>query len=54
MGKNREEMIKSIENFFSEDKAHHLLQFNKFEERVHDLFEKNYKSTSMWQKIPLT
>ncbi|AJV11954.1 BMC_2a_G0011580.mRNA.1.CDS.1 [Saccharomyces cerevisiae] len=39
MGKNREEMIKSIENFFSEDKAHHLLQFNKFEERIHDLFE---------------
>ncbi|QHS72478.1 Zip1p [Saccharomyces paradoxus] len=39
MGKNREQMIKAIENFFSEDKAHHLLQFNKFEEKVHDLFE---------------
>ncbi|CAI4058767.1 Zip1p SKDI_04G4960 [Saccharomyces kudriavzevii IFO 1802] len=37
--KNREEMIKSIGEFFSEDKAHHLLQFTRFEEKIHALFE---------------
>ncbi|EJS42262.1 zip1p [Saccharomyces arboricola H-6] len=39
IGKSREQMTKTMENFFSEDKAYHLLQFNKFEEKLHVLFE---------------
>ncbi|CAI4038147.1 hypothetical protein SMKI_04G4870 [Saccharomyces mikatae IFO 1815] len=39
IGKSREQMTKTIEGFFSEDKTQHTMHFNKLEEKVHDLLE---------------
>ncbi|CAI4057092.1 hypothetical protein SUVZ_02G3980 [Saccharomyces uvarum] len=39
IGKNREQLTKKMEDLLSEDKAYHLLQFTKFEEKIHTVFE---------------
>ncbi|CAI1840805.1 hypothetical protein SEUBUCD646_0B03940 [Saccharomyces eubayanus] len=43
IGKNREQLTKKMEDLLSEDKAYHLLQFTKFEEKIRTIFEEKLR-----------